>query len=464
MSEVSDLTTTELEALIQVRTELDGYEKRYSDAEVEALGKKGQAFKNPDGHYSFPIANTSDLSNAIQALGRAPDAVRDAVKAYIKKRASALGATDKLPESWRSADDDKEQRDDANVIPDPDAPTGECVSCAGEGSVNGEQCTACEGSGQNPVEGARSDDEQFEWRKARAEKLSDKDLKERRRVPVDKIPEPMEIREARDGAWTLTGYPSVTNTPYSVGSAYTEIVARGAFKRSLKNEPDVVLNIEHGDGGSGLPLARTKAGTLILEEHTRGLYMEAQLDPLDPDAQLLKRKMENGSLDGQLSFAFRAIEQDWNDDYSERTLTQVEINFGDVSVVTQGANPATSSSIRAQRATELRRMADDYIEEQQRAGRVLSSQNVEMLNSALDLVANADENLDKVQPMIANLLGRANPDKPNEGDGDSNSEPDGSTAAPIVSVATDGRSALDDGDFTKRARQKLEALELRGRS
>jgi len=445
-----EITESELEARVALQeAQLREYEARYTTAEVEALGKKGQAFKNPDGHFSFPIANAADLSNAVQALGRAPDAVRDAVKAYIKKRASALGATDKLPESWRSAENEEiETRADMES----------CPTCNGSGKINegSTDCPDCNGTGEVAAKEEKATDEQFEWRKAVAEKLSDKELRAPHTVPTDKLPEPMEIRESKDGGWTLTGYPSVTETPYPIGSAYIEVVARGAFRRSLKNDPDVVLNLEHGQGGSGLPLARTKAGTLLLEEHTRGLYMEATLDPLDPDAQLLKRKMETGSLDGQLSFAFRAIEQDWSDDFSERTLTQVEITQGDVSVVVQGANPATSSAMRS-----LNGAIDEYVAKEQRAGRVLSSQNVDTLKEVLSLTANADENLDKIQPMLSQLLGVANPDKPNESD--ANSEPDGSTSPPIVSAATDGRSALDDGDFTKRARQKLEALELRRR-
>jgi hypothetical protein len=49
---------------------------------------------------SFPIRNRSDLERAIRALGRAANP--DAVKAHIRKRAAALGATAWLKEhtSW----------------------------------------------------------------------------------------------------------------------------------------------------------------------------------------------------------------------------------------------------------------------------------------------------------------------------------------------------------------------------
>lgn len=65
-----------------------------STDEREKLADAGKAL--PDG--SFPIANVSDLHNAIQAYGRAKD--KAAAKRHIIKRARALGATDALPEGW----------------------------------------------------------------------------------------------------------------------------------------------------------------------------------------------------------------------------------------------------------------------------------------------------------------------------------------------------------------------------
>src|SRR5271166_4673980 len=68
----------------------------FSDDERAKLAKEGKAL--PDG--SYPIVTVGDLKNAIQAVGRASDP--GAAKAHIKKRAAALGATDLLPEDWRS--------------------------------------------------------------------------------------------------------------------------------------------------------------------------------------------------------------------------------------------------------------------------------------------------------------------------------------------------------------------------
>lgn len=61
------------------------------------LAAKGQAM--PSGAY--PIRNRADLARAILAIGRTDPSRRPAVKAFLKKRAAALGATDLLPQSWR---------------------------------------------------------------------------------------------------------------------------------------------------------------------------------------------------------------------------------------------------------------------------------------------------------------------------------------------------------------------------
>lgn len=67
----------------------------YNTAARRRMASGGQAM--PDG--SFPIANTADLRNAIQSIGRASNPA--AAKEHIKRRARALGASDMLPEEWR---------------------------------------------------------------------------------------------------------------------------------------------------------------------------------------------------------------------------------------------------------------------------------------------------------------------------------------------------------------------------
>jgi hypothetical protein len=75
---------------------------KYSTADMEELGAAGHAFKNPDGHWSYPIDDEEDLANAIKAVGRG-GASHDAIRKYIVKRAKALGKSDSIPENWASS-------------------------------------------------------------------------------------------------------------------------------------------------------------------------------------------------------------------------------------------------------------------------------------------------------------------------------------------------------------------------
>jgi hypothetical protein len=67
----------------------------YSTSSRERMAESGSAMS--DG--SFPIANATDLRNAIQSVGRAKD--YDAAKQHIIRRARALGLVDMLPEDWK---------------------------------------------------------------------------------------------------------------------------------------------------------------------------------------------------------------------------------------------------------------------------------------------------------------------------------------------------------------------------
>jgi hypothetical protein len=88
--------------------ETNEWRRQFSGDERQRLAKSGAAMS--DG--SYPIVNKSDLENAIRAYGRAPESKRAAVKAHIKKRAAALGATDMLPDDWRIAEAPPEVRYD----------------------------------------------------------------------------------------------------------------------------------------------------------------------------------------------------------------------------------------------------------------------------------------------------------------------------------------------------------------
>ena len=80
----------------------------------------------------------------------------------------------------------------------------------------------------------------------------------------------MLLREQSDGGDAhLTGYAAVTEVPYTMQDwlgEYEEIVRTGAWTKTLADKADVRLLFNH----DGLPLARTKSGTLDLREIADG--------------------------------------------------------------------------------------------------------------------------------------------------------------------------------------------------
>lgn len=164
---------------------------------------------------------------------------------------------------------------------------------------------------------------------------------ERRSLPVQQF----EIRATAEEL-VLEGYASVFDAPYEMyggpeKGGWMEVVDRRAFDRTLNLKPDVQLLINH----AGMPLARTKSGTLDLATDRKGLHVRARLDPSDPDVKALEPKMRRGDMD-EMSFAFRTIRHEWTEDEAERRLLELSLEKGDVSVVNYGANPATSASVR----------------------------------------------------------------------------------------------------------------------
>lgn len=370
------------------------FRAKYKQADRDDMAKQGQAMS--DG--SYPIKDAEDLHDAIHAVGRG-GASHDAIRKHIIARAKALGMSSQIPDNWNADGSLSEQNakksdcptcdgkgvvkgqaecpscnngsgksKDGTKCPNCDgkgvvktqntcpnckgagtraAKPAPCDTCDGTGKIrNGtRKCPTCGGSGNAPPEDAPSpsDDEEnalsmsFEQRQAKVALLSGH--LERR----DFAASAFELRADKDsGTLKFSGYASLTETPYNVGF-YTETIKRGAFKRTLAEKPDVQMLINHGEGGSGMPIARTGVN-MTLTEDERGLKVDADLDPEDPDVQLLARKMASGLMN-QMSFAFQANDQDWNDDLTERSIKSVSIHRGDVSIVNQGASPTTWAKV-----------------------------------------------------------------------------------------------------------------------
>jgi HK97 family phage prohead protease len=162
--------------------------------------------------------------------------------------------------------------------------------------------------------------------------MSEKEI--RRGVPV-------EIREDDTGEIKVAGYAAVFGEETNIGGMFTESIQRGAFKDAIKRD-DVVFLINH----EGLPLARTRSGTLKLSEDERGLYMEAMLDQSDPDVRSIVPKMKRGDLD-KMSFAFRPVRQMWDDSTPIPRRVIQEAQLFDVSIVTTPAYDGTEIGLRS---------------------------------------------------------------------------------------------------------------------
>ena len=199
-----------------------------------------------------------------------------------------------------------------------------------------------------------------------------------------------EVETRADGdKLTLTGYAAKFDSA-SVPLPFIERIAPGAFRKTLTETPDVRLLVNH----EGLPLARTKNGTLKLYEDQVGLRFEAEL----PDTQQAKdiyALIERGDVD-QMSFAFRVIRQKWNQDRTERTLTEVSLADGDVSVVTYPAYPATTVEAR-----EHIKRAIEAIKE----GREITGESLIVVQAILDKIDESYEYLGEGKSMLETLLG-----------------------------------------------------------
>jgi HK97 family phage prohead protease len=208
---------------------------------------------------------------------------------------------------------------------------------------------------------------------------------ERRTFTVRNI----ETRQEGDGTMRLAGYAAVFNDP-SVPLPFSERIAPGAFRKTLSETPDVRLLINH----EGLPLARTKNGTLSLTEDETGLYISAEL-PDTTEARDLWTLVQRGDVD-QMSFAFRVIRQSWNSDRTERTLTEVSLADGDVSVVTYPAYPTTTVEAREALANAIQAVKE---------GREVSGESLIILQTVFEKMSEGHEYVMEAVEMMAALMG-----------------------------------------------------------
>jgi HK97 family phage prohead protease len=158
---------------------------------------------------------------------------------------------------------------------------------------------------------------------------------ERRRITFD-----AELRATTDGEMRVAGYAAMFNREAS-GLPFREMIAPGAFTRTLQTGQPVYLLVNHDT--DALPLASTSAGTMSLREDAQGLYMEANLDPANPRAQELHSVLSRGDAT-KMSFAFTVNQGGETRDGDLRVLT--DLSLYEVSIVTWPAYDSTDVGLR----------------------------------------------------------------------------------------------------------------------
>lgn len=161
----------------------------------------------------------------------------------------------------------------------------------------------------------------------------------------------IEVREESDGMH-FSGYAALFDSP-SEPLPFTERIAKGAFKRSLRSRNDIKFLWNHD---AGEILGSTRAGTMSLMEDDRGLRVEGMLPNTSRGrdvAELLRRS----DIDA-MSFGFSVPQggDTWNSDGSERTLKSVRLH--EVSLVAWPAYTATAGTVSVRKYEKTAERAD----------------------------------------------------------------------------------------------------------
>jgi HK97 family phage prohead protease len=208
-----------------------------------------------------------------------------------------------------------------------------------------------------------------------------------------------EIRETDDGM-QFSGYAAVFNSD-SEPLPFTERIAPGAFRGSLRNRNDIKLLWNHSTGDV---LASTRSGTLRITEDARGLYVEADMAPTtvgNNARELIKR----GDVDS-MSFGFTVARggDEWNSEGTVRTLNRVSLH--EVSIVAFPAYTATAgtTAVRGLDKVALRaevdadKLADALFKVEN--GEDISADDRQLLTAVIDELG------PKVEPVVEDFTGQ----------------------------------------------------------
>lgn len=167
---------------------------------------------------------------------------------------------------------------------------------------------------------------------------------------------------------------------------YDETLKPGSVTRALTRQGQTkrVVPLYLAHDATSIPLA-SWPNSLQIREVGNQLQVFGTLDLTSPYVLSVAKSIEKGDL-AQMSFAMRAIDQQWNDSYDQRTI--IDLDLLDVTVCPNGMNPNTSAALDVSRAIAI---VTDH-----RSGKVLSKTNLAMLTAAQNHLAQAAEHLGNI--------------------------------------------------------------------
>jgi hypothetical protein len=159
---------------------------------------------------------------------------------------------------------------------------------------------------------------------------------------------PRELAQVETKGRMLEGYASVFNYPIDSGTPrnpQTTFVKPGAFTRTLKNNREQIqtlFNHGHDPRYGELPIGTIKD----LHEDSRGLRAKVELHD-GPDNENIRAALASGALRA-MSIQFETIQEDFNDDRTERNLRELKLwEFGPVTFPANAAATASLHSLAA---------------------------------------------------------------------------------------------------------------------
>ena len=135
----------------------------------------------------------------------------------------------------------------------------------------------------------------------------------------------------------LTGYAAVFNSLSVDLGGFVERIDPAAFGRSIAGDIRLLM----GHQTDGVPLARTKSGTLTLDVDSRGLHFSADL-PDSPSGSDVFEAVRRGDLSA-MSFGFAVRKDSWEKSSGVTVRTLLDIDLHEVSVVAWPAYPGTTA-------------------------------------------------------------------------------------------------------------------------